>query len=44
MYNFRFKKSSGEIIGWTHADMQTDPADALTGLEFSTHQIMRKYL
>ena len=22
----------GEILGWTHADMQTDPADALTGL------------
>ena len=28
------KKASGEIIGWTHADMQTDPADALRGLEF----------
>lgn len=27
------KKASGEIIGWTHADMQTDPADALIGLE-----------
>ncbi len=26
------KKASGEIIGWTHADLQTDPADALKGL------------
>jgi glycosyltransferase involved in cell wall biosynthesis len=25
--------AEGEIIGWTHADMQTDPADALRGLE-----------
>ncbi len=25
--------AEGEIIGWTHADMQTDPADALHGLE-----------
>ena len=24
--------AEGEIIGWTHADMQTDPADALRGL------------
>ncbi len=24
--------AQGEIIGWTHADMQTDPADALHGL------------
>lgn len=24
--------SEGEIIGWTHADMQTDPQDALRGL------------
>jgi len=23
----------GEILAWTHADMQTDPADALKGLE-----------
>jgi len=26
--------AQGEIIGWTHADMQTDPKDALRGLEF----------
>lgn len=24
--------AEGEVIGWTHADMQTDPADALRGL------------
>lgn len=27
------RAATGEIIGWTHADMQTDPADALRGLE-----------
>jgi glycosyltransferase involved in cell wall biosynthesis len=27
------KAATGEIIGWTHADMQTDPEDALRGLE-----------
>jgi glycosyltransferase involved in cell wall biosynthesis len=25
--------ATGEILGWTHADMQTDPMDALRGLE-----------
>jgi glycosyltransferase involved in cell wall biosynthesis len=25
--------STGSIIGWTHADLQTDPMDALKGLE-----------
>lgn len=25
--------SNGNILGWTHADMQTDPQDALRGLE-----------
>ena len=30
--------TSGNIIGWTHADMQTDPVDALRGLElFETY-------
>ena len=24
--------AEGDILGWTHADMQTDPMDALTGL------------
>lgn len=27
------RHATGEILGWTHADMQTDPQDALTGLE-----------
>jgi glycosyltransferase involved in cell wall biosynthesis len=30
--------SCGEILGWTHADMQTDPQDVLRGLElFELH-------
>ena len=28
------KEAKGEIIGWTHADLQTDPSDALLGLNF----------
>lgn len=28
------KAAKGQILGWTHADMQTDPQDALLGLEF----------
>jgi glycosyltransferase involved in cell wall biosynthesis len=28
------KKASGEILAWTHADMQTDPADIIRGLEY----------
>ena len=24
------KAAKGEIVGWTHADLQTDPADAIT--------------
>jgi len=28
------KAAKGEIIGWTHADLQTDPQDAYRGLEF----------
>lgn len=32
------KAAKGEILGWTHADMQTDPQDALQGLElFDKH-------
>jgi len=30
-------KSTGEIIGWTHADLQTNPADVLQGMEFFNH-------
>src|SRR5690349_10242347 len=25
--------ASGDVLGWTHADLQTDPQDALRGLE-----------
>ena len=28
------KSAKGEIIGWTHADQQTDPLDTLKGFEF----------
>jgi glycosyltransferase involved in cell wall biosynthesis len=28
------KAGEGRILGWTHADMQTDPVDAKRGLEF----------
>ena len=28
------KIAKGDIIGWTHADMQTDPQDFLYGIEF----------
>lgn len=32
------KAAKGDILGWTHADMQTDPQDALKGLElFDCH-------
>jgi glycosyltransferase involved in cell wall biosynthesis len=32
------KAAQGEILGWTHADMQTDPQDAILGLElFEKH-------
>lgn len=32
------RAASGEILGWTHADMQTDPNDALVGLSlFDRH-------
>jgi glycosyltransferase involved in cell wall biosynthesis len=32
------KAAKGEILGWTHADMQTDPQDALQALEiFEMH-------
>jgi glycosyltransferase involved in cell wall biosynthesis len=26
--------ANGKILGWTHADMQTDPADVITGLDY----------
>jgi glycosyltransferase involved in cell wall biosynthesis len=27
------REAEGEIIGWTHADLQTDPADCIKGLD-----------
>lgn len=27
------REAKGEIIGWTHADLQTDPADCIKGLD-----------
>ncbi len=36
-YGYGIKKgleaSTGQIVGWTHADLQTDPLDALVGLD-----------
>lgn len=32
------RAASGDVLGWTHADLQTDPKDALKGLElFDSH-------
>jgi glycosyltransferase involved in cell wall biosynthesis len=32
------KAATGDVLGWTHADLQTDPLDALRGLEiFEKH-------
>ena len=32
------RAARGDVLGWTHADMQTDPQDALRGLElFARH-------
>jgi len=32
------RAAKGDILGWTHADLQTDPADVLAGLElFAKH-------
>lgn len=31
---FGLRAAEGDVLGWTHADMQTDPMDALAGLEF----------
>jgi len=28
------KVAEGEVIGWTHADLQTEPSDVLIGLDF----------
>lgn len=31
---FGLKKAKGDVLGWTHADLQTHPKDALKGLEY----------
>ena len=36
--------ADGEIIGWTHADMQTDPADALRALALFDADVNPKHL
>ncbi len=36
------KAAQGEILGWTHADMQTDPLDALKGLKYFEHSKITK--
>tara|TARA_B110000027_G_scaffold118315_1_gene130219 strand:+ start:3241 stop:3954 length:714 start_codon:yes stop_codon:yes gene_type:complete len=28
------KSASGDVLGWTHADLQTDPLDVLTSIKF----------
>ncbi|WP_394884849.1 glycosyltransferase family 2 protein [Clostridium butyricum] len=38
------KLASGEYIGWTHADMQTDPQDVITALEIIEKHENSKYL
>jgi glycosyltransferase involved in cell wall biosynthesis len=35
---FGLSHSQGEFIGWTHADMQTDPADLMKALEILERQ------
>lgn len=32
------ESASGEVLGWTHADLQADPADVLRGLEIFESQ------
>lgn len=32
------RTAKGNILAWTHADMQTDPADVLKGLQFFTQK------
>lgn len=35
---FGLKAARGDVLGWTHADMQTDPLDTLRGMEiFEKH-------
>jgi len=38
------RAARGNILGWTHADMQTDPQDALVGLEYFNGQVDRIFV
>jgi len=38
------KGSSGEILGWTHADLQTDPGDIVEALDFFEESNMPELL
>lgn len=38
------KATRGEILGWTHADMQTDPYDAIQGLAIIEQQGMNCFV
>lgn len=38
------KAASGDILGWTHADMQTDPQDVLVGLELFVKHGMNSFV
>lgn len=38
------RAATGEILGWTHADMQTDPQDTLRGLEYFQQHGMNNYV
>ena len=39
-----FKKAKGDVLGWTHADLQTHPKDALKGLEYFKKINQKRYL
>ena len=36
--------SKGRIVGWTHADLQTDPIDALRGLEAASGSLEKTFI
>ena len=36
------KKTSGEIVSWTHADLQTDPNDVIRGYEKYKQALIKK--
>jgi glycosyltransferase involved in cell wall biosynthesis len=38
------KAANGDILGWTHADMQTDPCDVLDGLEIFDRHGMNSFV